>query len=166
MMKRILPGTLILLLPPPAAALCLLCSCTVSSDGVSFGDFNAFGSNVDVTGTVTVSCSGVVSLIDHMVEYDIALNKGLYSASFDPRQMGNGTYRLNYNLYRESTRNQIWGDGTGGTWVVSGTIPLTILLPSGSAEHVVYGRIPGPQATAHEGDYSDTITVTVTYDIQ
>lgn len=106
-----------------------------------------------------------VSLINHTVDYDIALNKGLYSAGFAPRQMGNGAYRLDYNLYRESTRNQIWGDGTGGIWMVSGTIPLTILLPNGSREHTIYGRIPGPQATAQEGNYSDTITVTVDYDI-
>ena len=42
---------------------------------------------------------------------------------------------LAYNLYREASRSIIWGDGTGGSAVGSGT----------GATHTVYGRIPSRQ---------------------
>jgi len=63
---------------------------------------------------------------------------------------------LAYNLYLDSTRLTIWGDGTGGTGTFSG-------MGTGSdVGTTVYGRIPAGQNVA-VGTYSDLITVTVTF---
>ena len=38
------------------------------------------------------------------------------------RWLATGSFRLYYNLYRNAARTEIWGDGTAGSFVVSGTL--------------------------------------------
>lgn len=158
---------LLLAMPVSALALCVGCSCSadVGTTNVSFGTYDPFGANLDVTGNVRVTCSGLVTLLPHDIPYTIQLDKGSYAASFNPRQMASGAYRLNYNLYADSARGTIWGDGTGGTSTVPGTVQLPALgiIVTRYMDNTVYGRIPGSQTTVHAGSYIDTITVTVTY---
>jgi spore coat protein U-like protein len=164
MLKNKLRYTVILLLalPLPASALCLGCSCTASATGVAFGTYNPFSSsNVDAAGNVHLQCNGILTV--GTVGYSIALNRGTHSASFSPRQMGSGANLLNYNLYTSGSYGTIWGDGTGVTGVVSGSLTVPALFGSASVDHAVYGRIPGSQTSTAVGSYSDTITVTVTY---
>lgn len=151
----------LLALPLPAGAACSpTCTCTASATGVSFGSYDPLpGTPLDGTGNVRVSCTGIIGLL-LSADYTIALNKGLYSASFSPRQMGSGTYRLNYDLYSDSGRSVIWGEGASA---VSGTVTIPLLVGSGFKDNPVYGRISGGQQSAQPGGYSDTITVTVTY---
>lgn len=152
---------IILVLPQSAMALCtLLCSCSVSTSAVSFGVYNPLSSSpVDSTGNVRVTCGGVLGLL---VPYGIILNKGSFSTNFSPRKMASGGNRLNYDLYTSSARDTIWGDGSGGTQIVSSSITI-VLLGGTFNDHTVYGRIPGSQFTVPPGGYSDTVTVTVTY---
>lgn len=145
------------LLAVGAGALLLLCSlkvtaqCSASTIGVAFGTIDPFSaSTVDSTGTITVTCLVVNS-------YSVSLSTGA-SGTYSPRTLVSGANTLNYNLFLNSARSTIWGDGTGGTSLVSGSIGL-LLLPN---NHTIYGRIPGGQNLA-SGSYSDTITVTVTY---
>jgi spore coat protein U-like protein len=73
--------------------------------------------------------------------------------------MANGSNHLEYNLYRDAGYSQIWGNGTGGSYTVNDSI-----LIIGAKNHTVYGRIPlSTQRGAMVGSYSDSITVTVTY---
>ncbi|MGR8979207.1 MAG: Csu type fimbrial protein [Gammaproteobacteria bacterium] len=138
-----------MLCPSKASALLL---CTVSATGLSFGSFSPLtGSTVDSTATITVFC-------DALANYTLTLSPG-GSGTYTPRRMASGGNTLEYNLYRDAGRNQIWGNGTGGTYTVSGSIFLL-----GSNDHTVYGRIPlSTQRNAMVGSYSDSITVTVTY---
>ncbi len=125
--------------------------CSASANGVAFGSYNSLaGLAVDSVGSVSVSC--VLSL-----GYTISLSPG-GAGSFAPRQLNNGGNTLNYNLYTNPTYLTVWGDGSGGTGTVPGSIGL-LLLP---VNHVVYGRIPAGQNAA-AGSYTDTISVTVTY---
>lgn len=154
-------AVLLLTLPLQASALCtLVCSCSVSTTAVAFGVYNPLSASpLDSSGNVRVTCGGVLGLL---VPYDIALGTGANSSNFSPRKMASGANQLNYNLYTNSTHAVIWGDGTGGTQIVSGSI-IIILLGGTSRDHTVYGRIPGSQTTVPPGNYSDTIVVTVTY---
>lgn len=122
-------------------------TCTTSATTVAFGSFNPFGSAVTSTGTISVTCSG--GSINS--PYTIALSKG--SGTFAQRLMNS---ILKYNLYTTSSYTTIWGDGTGGSATVSGTNGHT------TNNYTVYGQIPAPQGVA-PNNYSDTITVTVTY---
>lgn len=127
-------------------------TCSVGSSGIAFGSFNPLSEmTVDSTGTITVTC-------DASASYTIALSPG-GSGTFSPRRMSSSGHYLAYNLYRDAGYNQIWGDGTGGSYTIAGLIPA-----SGSRDHTVYGRIPVfSQRSAMVGSYSDSITITVTY---
>lgn len=159
--RLLLASFLLLTFPLSASALCVGCSCTAAATAVAFGSYDPFGAAVNATGNVRVTCSALLNL--GTINYTIALDKGTYSAGFDPRQMGSGANRLNYNLYTSNSYGTIWGDGSPGTATVDGAITLLILLSSVSADHPVYGQIPGSQTTTQVGSYSDTIFVTVTY---
>lgn len=130
----------------PAAA-----QCSATTLGVAFGTYEPFsGSAVDSTGSIEVSC--LVSL-----GYTVSLSTGS-GGSYNPRALSSGGNTLNYNLFLDSARSTIWGDGSSGTSVASGEISV-LLFP---VSHTVYGRIPGGQNPV-VGSYADTITVTVTF---
>lgn len=132
--------------------------CNVSATSVAFGAYNPLSPiNTDATGTVTVTCSGLLSLL---VSYEILLSKG-GAGTYSPRRMASGSNTLNYNLYTTITRTTIWGDTTGGSARVTGNILVQLLTPT-SNNHTVYGRIPAQQNVA-PGAYTDSITVTVNY---
>lgn len=120
-------------------------SCTVQSAGVAFGAYDPLAASpVDGVGTVRIDCDVQTSLT-------VALGQG--SGSSGTRQMTNGSSQLLYNLYTDASRTFVWGDGVSGSDVsVSGT---TINLP-------VYGRIFARQNVI-EGQYADTIVITVSY---
>ena len=72
-----------------------------------------------------------------------------------------GTNTLQYNLYTTAAFTTVMGDGTGGSVTSAGT-------GSGVATAnalVVYGQLPdsATNQAAVTGNYSDLITVTVTY---
>lgn len=144
-----------------ANALCtLVCSCSVSTTPVQFGSVNPLSaSNSDTTGSVRVSCGGVVGLA---IPYRIDLAKG-GGASHAARRLNSGANLLAYNLYLDDARLQLWGDGSGGSQYASGNIALDLLGWSPAQTHWVYGRIPGAQTTTVPGAYTDTIAVTLTY---
>ena len=127
------------------------CKFTVSS--LSFGNYDTFsGAPRDATGKINVTC-------DAGLPFTVKLDQGeTQGRSFNPRELGAAGRRdsLKFNLYRDSARQEIWGDGTGNTFVVTGTgtgnpIPLT-----------VYGRIQ-PRQNVPAEHYSDQINVIVDY---
>lgn len=122
--------------------------CTVSTSGLSFGTYDVFSPlNADITGTINVNCrSGT--------PYTLALSSG--SGTYASRTMKSGTHVLAYNLFLDSTRLTIWGDGSAGTGTASGT------GTGANSNTPVYGRIPAQQNVSI-GTYSDVLTVTVTF---
>lgn len=128
-------------------------ACTISTTAVNFGTYNVFATSADdATGQITYRCTSPRPPL-----VTIQLDKG-GAPSFNPRQMSRGSEKLNYNLYRDSTRSTIWGDGTGGTQAYSRTSPplnSNINLP-------VYGRIPAGQDVS-AGAYSNTVTATISF---
>lgn len=161
-MKKLIAALFLLFLSQQASALCLpiVCTCNVSATPVAFGSFNPLnGTTHDATGNVAFACGGVAGLV---IPYTVTLSQG-HSNNYAMRRMTNGGNRLTYNLYRDSTRQTIWGNGTGGSATVAGNILLDLLGLSPPTNLPVYGRILPGQITAVPGIYADTITVTVTY---
>ena len=162
-LRHMLMASALWLVSTQANALCLLCSCTVSSQPVTFGVYNPLsGNSASGTGNVHLSCSGL-SLAT--VGISVALSPGLYGVSAAARQMAKGTSRLDYTLYGPSGGNPcgaIWGDGSGGTGVLSGSLLLN-LLGLASLDQQVCGSIPANQTTVSVGTYTDSVAVVVTY---
>ena len=149
----------ILLISAPAQAACnplALCSCTVTTTGVSFGTYNPVSSTAnESTGIVRVRC---ILLAELAGSFTIDLSSGV-SGSYMQRTLRNGASSLNYNLYTTAARNQIWGDGTGGSARITRNFAALLLVDDSVT---VYGQILAGQ-NVRAATYSDTITVTVTY---
>ena len=170
-LKRIAPipagirtnrGTLlaaaILLTCATSPAYALLQSCSVSATAMSFGAYDPTSAMArDSTGTVTVTCTAI--LLGISASWDILLSTGS-GGSFSPRRLFSGGNSLQYNLYTNAGRTQVWGDATGGTAKVSDS--QFLLVGTNQYSYTTYGRIPALQDRA-PGTYTDTITVTVNY---
>ncbi|MFL9926023.1 spore coat U domain-containing protein [Herbaspirillum lusitanum] len=132
--------------------------CSVSSTGVNFGTYDPKSSaNVDVTGTVTVTCQATVSL---GILYTVKLSAGS-SGAFSQRKMLNGAATLNYQVYTNSARTTVWGDGSSSTTYPTDGYLLQVLTPVTNT-YTAYGRLTGSQNVI-AGSYIDTLTVLVTY---
>jgi spore coat protein U-like protein len=144
----------------PLGTIFLLCAgtawgqeCKVNVSPLDFGGYDTFsGAPRDATGKITVTC-------DAGLPFTVKLDQGVTpERSFNPRELGAAGRRdtLQFNLYRDSARQEIWGDGTGNTFVVTGTgtgNPITL---------TAYGRIQ-PRQNVPVEHYSDQIYVIVEY---
>ena len=148
MKKRLLCACLLMV---PAAAWAAP-TCTVTASGVAFGTWSSAAPGT--TGTVSVSCKGGLNL-----PYSAALSTG--TGTYAQRRMTSGARVLNYNLYTNAARTIIWGNGTGGTAVVSGMVSAPG-SSTGTVVETVYGRY-APSPAPATGSYSDTIVVTLTF---
>lgn len=126
-------------------------NCTMNSAGIAFGTFT--GSQITVTGTITLTCTGTGSY-----SYTLKLSTG-GAGVYSPRHMFNGANTLNYNIYKDSARSQIWGDGTGGSTILTGTVAMkgatTLVI-----NNTMYAKLPA-QSLPPFGSYMDTITATL-----
>lgn len=129
----------------------IIATCVVEADDLDFGSRGKLDTAADSTSQLRTSCSAALP-------YAVALGTG-GGGSFGARRMehsGVPTETVNYQLYIDPARSQIWGDGLGGTGTGGET-------GSGSPQaSTVYGRVP-LQATPIPGDYQDTVIVTVSY---
>jgi spore coat protein U-like protein len=149
--------TLVALLHAPLAA--ALVSCTTSASGVSFGVYNPLSAAPNVAnGSLSITCS-LLSGLPTNVPFSVSLSTG-GSGTYAPRRLVTGSYALGYNLYSSATYTQIWGDGTGGSFFGTGSMPLTLPAPTRTVSVTMYGRIPAAQDVG-PGSYADSIIVTV-----
>lgn len=142
----------------PAHAL----DCTFFTSGVAFGVYDGtLSAPTDSAGNATLRCTHVGGSAVK-TSYTISLSTGA-GGSFVRRQLRAGKSALNYNLFTDATRTRVWGDGSGGSTIVAGTL----LVNPGNfaineAVHPIYGRIPAQQS-ADSGIYADQILVTLTF---
>jgi len=144
---------------PAQAQLLPLYECSAGTTSVNFGAYSPFSASaLDGVGEVRVDCS-LLGLLGILVSYKISISAGS-SGAFSGRQMVGGGYRLNYNLYTDPARNNVWGNGAGGSTTVNVSYLAAVLFTTRS--YSIYGRIP-PRQNLPTGTYTDTIVVTVDY---
>lgn len=126
----------------PAAA-----GCDASVSLVDFGqvDLNEGGK---VSGQLTVTC-------DQPGRFSVALSEGIGSYRLRKMRGADGS-ELDYNLFVDSARRRVWGDGVSeGTQTIDGE------SDGRRAEVIpVYGTLP-PRQSALTGAYSDNLLVSV-----
>jgi spore coat protein U-like protein len=128
-------------------------SCIVSTSPLNFGSVDVTnGQSFESTAELSVRCT---SGADWTATADAGLGSGATTAT---RRMQNGANLLDYTLYTDSARTNIWDDVEGeGDNVIAG-------IGSGSAQlTTIYGRVFGGQNSLPSGNYADTVQVTVTY---
>jgi spore coat protein U-like protein len=123
--------------------------CAVTASDLDFGAYSSGGALLQGTSVLQSTCTPGTT-------YNIALNGGTGGGTiYGGRQMASGANKLNYQLYRNSARSDIWGNTIGTDTVQD--------VGTGLAKsHTVYGTVPGAQSVP-AGNYADTITVTVSY---
>ncbi|MBN3800322.1 spore coat protein U domain-containing protein [Burkholderia sp. Ac-20392] len=135
---------------PFSATANVINNCNISATNVSFGTASVLSGALAATGSITAQCTNGDA-------WKVALNGGS-SGSVTARHMqrsgGGGT--IGYGLYTDAARSIAWGDGTGGSSTVTG-------VGTGTSQVVtVYGAVPA-QTTPAPGNYSDTITATISF---
>ena len=127
--------------------------CSISTVTVAFGAYDPVVANaatdLNGTGTLVVACTkGAAATID------LGVGGNLSGGS---RRMSSGTDFLNYALYRDAARTQVWGTGmTGGSTLTYNSASKT------STNITVYGKVPQAQDVT-VGAYSDVVVATINY---
>ena len=127
--------------------------CTISTAAVAFGAYDPVVTNaataLNGTGTLTVACTkGASATID--------LGNG-GNLSGGSRRMTSGPDFLNYALYKDAARTQVWGTGLAG-----GTTYTYNSASKASTNLTVYGTVPAGQDVT-VGAYSDVVVATINY---
>jgi spore coat protein U-like protein len=129
-----------------------------STPGMAFGAYDdSSASNTDSTTSIVVQCFRIGGPADVVVTLQVGTSAT--SGGLAPRRMASGANRMDYNLYRDSGRTQVWGQTPG---VDTATITITGIpnVGSRSGTFVIYGRIPALQ-NVPAGAYSDSVQLTV-----
>jgi len=143
-------------------------TCTAGNAIINFGSYDVLGGSVqDGTGSITVTC---VNSGGGPASTTVTYTARLMPLG-SPRTLAHltGTDRLNYNLYVDSARTQVWGDGTGGTFTITGTVAVRRNSSATDTPKSFYGRVtPGGQDVSAASPvpvpavYFQLLTVTVT----
>ncbi|AOJ24453.1 MULTISPECIES: spore coat protein U domain-containing protein [Burkholderia] len=135
---------------PFSATANVINDCNISATNVNFGTASVLSGALAATGSITAQCTNGDA-------WKIALNGG-GSGNVTARQMqrSGGGGAINYGLYTDAAHSVTWGDDTGGSATVTG-------VGTGTSQAVtVYGAVPA-QTTPAPGNYSDTITATISF---
>lgn len=155
------------LLLPWAGGAADAADCTITLSPINFGVYDPIETtaNLDLNGNVRVGC--ILNPLNPFeisfgAQITIRLSQGS-SGSYAARTMRQGAASiLQYNLYTTAARAIVWGDGSGGTQVVSGAVGGLLSGQPNPRNFPVFGRLPPAQNPA-VGAHTDTITVTVMF---
>jgi spore coat protein U domain-containing protein, fimbrial subunit CupE1/2/3/6 len=127
-------------------------NCRVSTRDLSFGVYDPLGSNagsdLDASTSLTVVCTKGASV-------RVVLGTGEAQRGHVRQLSGAGQF-LDYQLYRDSVRTQVWSTGD-----------LAVQIPSAGGAHApniltIYGRIPAGQNIL-AGTFTDRVTASVEF---
>lgn len=124
-------------------------TCSVSVSPVAFGSVRP-GEAREASGSLEVACTPGTAWT---ASADVGTGPG---ASHARRKMSGSRGQIAYSLYPAGERNP-WGDGSGSSATIGDT---------GTGERRSYpirGRISGGQDDLPSGEYSDLVTVTISY---
>lgn len=139
-----------------------LSTCTVSATPLAFGAYDTLSNSpVQINSTVSITCVTILSLL-LPIPYTIALSPSTTSGTMSRAMAGPSSERLQYNLYTNNSRSIVWGDGSGGSQTVTGSVTPSLLSVGVVGSHTVYGAITARQIV-RPGTYLDSILVTVNY---
>jgi spore coat protein U-like protein len=133
----------------------LLTTCSATATTLAFSAYTPGAGAIANNSTISVKCT-------KNTPYTISLNKGTTAGgTVAQRLMAFGANTLQYNLYTTAAVNVIFGDGTGGSQTETGTGAGVATANTVT----VFGKVPDNAANQAvvPGNYTDTITVTVTY---
>ena len=134
-------------------------SCSVAATTHAFGAYDTINP-LSGTSSITLTCLHTTNPA-FTFNYTIALSSG--SGSYAARQMTGAGDTLTFNHYTTAAHSTVWGNATGGTATVSGSLAVPAgVNRSGSTILTVYGLIGGSQNVTPAALYSTAAPITVT----
>ena len=130
-------------------------TCSATAGTLAFSPYTPGGGVITNNGTISVKCT-------KNTPFTVALNGGTTAGgTVAQRLMALGANTLQYNLFTTAALTQVFGDGSGTSKTVTGTGAGVAT----ASTVTVFGQLPDSAANqaAVAGNYTDTITVTVTY---
>jgi spore coat protein U-like protein len=133
-------------------------SCRINAATLEFGPYDPVNTHAttpdDASADITIRCT------KGSVGAKIDLDHGLNNGSNTQRQMvhaSDKTVLLNYEIFKDKARIEVWGKGDNGTERTGSDMDGT----GGDVRVTMYGRIPQAQLQAISGGYSDTLVSTI-----
>ncbi|AUT45656.1 spore coat U domain-containing protein [Achromobacter sp. AONIH1] len=126
------------------------CNLSGSSTTIDFGAVNPLlpGDTLNSGGLIKVNCL----FLFLGTRVCISLGTGNTSPSIAARAMGNGSYRMNYNLYTDPGYSSVWGAATTSpptSQVLTDVIDASLSVP-------IYAKLPGGQTSVSTVGNADT----------
>jgi spore coat protein U-like protein len=129
---------------------------------IAFGNVDPLGGSMDVSGNIHWTCThsgplGILTGVFGKMCLSIGTGSG---GSMSPRKMLDGTHVMQFQLYLDAGRSQIWG-GTDNPpyapYALSFNFP--ILAGAQTSDNVpVYARVPSGQSSLYVGAYSNAFS--------
>jgi spore coat protein U-like protein len=135
--------------------------CTASMSDIAFGEVNPFGGTVDVTASLSFSCTTtLLAAGEAAVRACFSIGSGAQGdGGINPRRMLSGANALFFTLYRDASRSLIWGTRSGSSHVeISFRIPVVLLGSTYNDTITAYGRVPAGQNALIPGSYSNAFS--------
>ena len=147
--------------------------CTATMTDMNFGNVTVINNqNVDITGTVSINCTGAGA--NQQLRFCLHLcegSGGMDSTDINPRYMNNAS-GLQYNVFSDSAFTQIWGarEAAGATYCSNGIwnshnlvlslSPVADASGNYTGAITAYGRVFSGQTAMPAGSYSSSFTST------
>ena len=127
--------------------------CTVTPTNLVFGDVSSAilaNTTSATTATISYDCTGAA----HNSTIRVCLELDYYNAS-NTRSMTSGANTLTYQIYKDASHTQVWGNSTDGN--VATVDLLTDSTGAVSSSSTMYGQVLAGQTTALAGSYSHSM---------
>jgi spore coat protein U-like protein len=134
-------------------------ACTASVTGVTFAAVDALaGATVNAQATLNFSCTGMTPVVPISLCPNLDGGSGGTDGAGGRRMVGPGGATLNFQIYQDSGRTQVWGSSA---LLVFGAVPTVTVVPnlqgSASTTRTLYLSVTGV-ASAPTGTYSTTFS--------
>jgi spore coat protein U-like protein len=127
-------------------------SCRLNTRPLNFGGYtDASPTSVLTTATIDLVCRGLGAAGRYAT---VTAGPSAVTGQYHTRMLANRDSRLQYQVYINTQRTIVWGDGTENTQ------PVIVVQPGSNSSFTVYGGLFNGQ-TGEVGRYSDTLQVTV-----
>ena len=160
----VLLGALAMFASPRADA---LTTCSATMTDITFGNVDPTGALVNATATLNYSCThtggSLGGLYASFVRMCFSIGSGAATGStYNPRRMTNPSGdAMDFQLYRDSARSQIWGSVDNGTYPPLGRDLQFTILSNGqtvTGAATLYGRVPAGQIGLGVGSYTNVFS--------
>lgn len=134
-------------------------SCSASMTNLDFGTVDPQGGMVDVSATLSYSCTFSGGLFGSYVSMCFNVGSGTGGNDVAPRTLKYGNNTMDYQLYTDAAHSLVWGSSqVPGTAPQEANIvfPVSLFQSTRSGTLTMYGRVPSGQANLVVGAYSSS----------